>query len=119
MTCKVKVTVPNGSSMIARALMDPVSSSSFIHEHLAPHLHLPCSNKNAKVEGIGETSTPTSGSIWFQVSGIEDNGKKIGAEAFMLKKITKDLPLQPIPLALNWEHLSDLNLADLDFRTLT
>ena len=35
----------------------------------------------------------------------------------MLKKITKDLPLQPIPIALKWDHLTDLKLADPDFRT--
>ena len=35
----------------------------------------------------------------------------------MLNKITNDLPLEPIPLALKWEHLSDLKLADPEFRT--
>ena len=35
----------------------------------------------------------------------------------MLKKITKDLPLHPIPLALKWDYLSDLKLADSEFRT--
>ena len=35
----------------------------------------------------------------------------------MLKKVTKDLPLHPIPLALKWDHISDLELADLEFRT--
>ena len=36
----------------------------------------------------------------------------------MLKKITKDLPLHPIPLALKWDHISDLKLAYPEFRTL-
>ena len=35
----------------------------------------------------------------------------------MLKKITKDLPLHLIPLALKWVHLSNLELADPEFRT--
>ena len=30
----------------------------------------------------------------------------------MLKKITKDLPLEPIPVSFKWDHLSDLKLAD-------
>ena len=38
-------------------------------------------------------------------------------EAYVLKKVTKDLPLHPIPLALKWDHLSDLELADPEFRT--
>ena len=32
MTCKVKVIALNGSSTIARALIDPGSSTSFVHE---------------------------------------------------------------------------------------
>ena len=34
MTCKVKVTAPNGSSSIARALIDPWSATSFLHERM-------------------------------------------------------------------------------------
>ena len=57
--------------------------------------------------------------IWFQVSGIEDDLEKVGVEAYVLKKITKDLhvPLESIPAALKWDHLLDLKLADPDFRT--
>ena len=35
----------------------------------------------------------------------------------MLKRKTKDLPLHPIPLALKWNHLSDLSPIDYDIRT--
>ena len=72
----------------------------------------------ARVEGIGETSTHTRGSIWFQVSDVKDDGERIGVETFVLKKIRKDLPLHPIPLALKWEHLLDLKPADPYFRIL-
>ena len=51
------------------------------------------------------------------MSGFEDDAEKVGVEAYVLKKITKDLPLHPIPFALEWDHLSDLKLADSDFRT--
>ena len=53
------------------------------------------------------------------MSGVKDNSQKahVGVEAYVLKKITKDLPLEPIPTSLKWDHLSDLNLADPDFRT--
>ena len=57
------------------------------------------------------------------MSGIEDNAEKVGVEAYtctymyVLKKISKDLPLHPILIALKWDHLSDLKLADSDFRT--
>ena len=103
MTCKVKVTAPNGSSTIARALIDPGSSTSFVHERIAQLLRLPRRKKNVMVEGVGGTTTPTRGSVWFQVSGVEDDAEKIGVEAYVLKKVTKDLPLHPIPLALKWD----------------
>ena len=35
----------------------------------------------------------------------------------MLKNITKDLPLHFILVALKWDHLADLKMADSDFRT--
>ena len=54
MTCKVKITAPNGSSTIARTLINPASLSSFIHENLAQHLCLMRSSKNSRVEGIGK-----------------------------------------------------------------
>ena len=117
MTCKVKVTASDGSSTIARALIDPGSSTSFVHERIAQHLRLSRSKKNVMVEGVGGITTPTRGSVWFQVSGIEDDAEKIGVEAYVLKKVTKDLPLHPIPLALKWDHISDLELADPEFRT--
>ena len=69
------------------------------------------------MEGVGGTSTPTRGSVWFQVSGVEDGAEKIGTEAYVLKKVTRDLPLHPIPIALKWDHLSNLELADPEFRT--
>ena len=49
--------------------------------------------------------------------GVEDDAEKVEVEAFVLKKITRDLPLHSILVALMWDHLSDLKLADSDFRT--
>ena len=43
--------------------------------------------------------------------------RKSGVEAYVLKKVTKDLHLHPIPLALKWDHISNLELADPEFRT--
>ena len=117
MTCKVKVTAPNGSSTRARAVSDPGSPTSFVHERIAQLLNLPRRKKNVMVEGVGGITTPTRGSVLFQVSGIQDDAEKIGVEAYLLKKVTKDLPLHPISLALKWDHTSALQLADPEFRT--
>ena len=93
MTCKVKVIAADGSHTIARALIDPGYSASFSHERLAQHLyvHLLHSNKKARVEEVAGTNTPTRGSVWFQVSRVKDDVEKVGVEAYVLKKITKDL----------------------------
>ena len=77
MTCKVKVTAPDGSSIIVRALIDPGSSASFVHERIAQHLRLSHRNKNARVVGVAGTTTPTRGSVWFQVSCVKDDAEKI------------------------------------------
>ena len=41
MACKVKVTAADGSSTVTRALIDPRSSASYVHEGFAEHLRLP------------------------------------------------------------------------------
>ena len=38
-------------------------------------------------------------------------------EVAVLPKVTNDLPLHPISHQPNWQHLSDLRLADPDFGT--
>ena len=59
------------------------------------------SKKNARVEGVAGTSKPIQRSVWFQVSGVEDDVEIVGVEAYMLKKLTKGLPLRSIPVALS------------------
>ena len=49
---------------------------------------------------------------------MEDDAEKVGVETYVLKKITKDLPLHRIPVRLKWDHLLDLKLAASNFRTL-
>ena len=51
------------------------------------------------------------------MSGLEDDLEKVGVEAYVLKKITKDLLLERTLVALKWDHLSNFKLADPDFRT--
>ena len=69
------------------------------------------------LEGVGGTSTPTRGSVWFQVSRVEDDAEKIGVEAYVLKKVTKDLPSASYSICLKWDHISDLELAYPELRT--
>ena len=46
----------------------------------------------------------TRGSVWLQVSGIGENAEKVQVGAFLLEKITIDLPLHPLPVAVKWDH---------------
>ena len=50
------------------------------------------------------------------MSGIEDDAEKIGVEAYVPKKITKEAALHSIPLALKSGHLTDIKLAGSEFR---
>ena len=43
--------------------------------------------------------------------------EKLGVQVYVVKKMTTDLLLHPIPIAIKCDHLSDLKLADSDFRT--
>ena len=77
----MKVTEADGSSTIARALIDPGSSALYVHEQLTQHLRLLRKNKNAIVERVAGASTRTRGSACFQVSGVKDDSEKVGVEA--------------------------------------
>ena len=48
---------------------------------------------------------------------IEDDKRKVGVKAYLLKKITSDLPLHHIPVALKWDHLFNLKLVESDYAT--
>ena len=52
MTCKVRILCPDRSTMQARALVDSVSSTSFITEHLAQLLGLKQKQVNINMSGI-------------------------------------------------------------------
>ena len=52
MTCQILVVSPNGSSSEARAILDSASSASFISDHLARTINLPCSSRNTHITCI-------------------------------------------------------------------
>ena len=118
MRCKVKVNAADGSSTIASTLINPGSSALFIHERRAQHLqyiyHGWRQNYNAIVEGVAGASTRSQfhmvPGIWHWERCGESQGKSICA-----RNIIKDLRLYPIPVALKWDHLSELKLAYSDF----
>ena len=53
MTYQVVVVMSDGQMTKARDLLDCASSTSFVMEHLAQHLRLPCHRQNVQVTGTG------------------------------------------------------------------
>ena len=118
MTCKVQVVGPNGYATLARTLLDSASSTSFIMERLAQHLHLPRTRNSLKITGIGgiNARSASRGMVHFNVTHLDGKGKAIPVDAVVLSRVTTDLPTQPIAHDQRWKHLTGLRLADPDFR---
>ena len=117
MTCRVCVRPPNGSPMIARALLDSASSSSFISERLAQSLSLPRTRREVVISGVaGLTHQSQSHSFTtFGISPINLSTKVLTVTAAIAPRVTCELPPSPISLKPEWDHLTDLQLADPDF----
>ena len=117
MTCRVRVSAPDGTSVEARALLDNASSASFISERLAQSLCLPRTNQSAKISGIAGLShkSPVQSLATFSVSPVKPSAKKVNVTAVVVPQVTCDLPFHPIPFKAGWNHLSNLPLADPGF----
>ena len=117
MTCYVQVESPDGSLVKARALLDSASSASFVSERLAQSLNLPRSSQSAHISGVAGLmrTSPIQSITNFNIVTIGQSKERIGITAIVVPRVTCDLPLQPVTFDLNWNHLSDVQLADPDF----
>ena len=77
---------PDGSASQGTALLDSVSSTSFIMERLAQHLHLVRRNHSIKISGFSETSNQPSsrGATNFSITHPDHKGKIVPVEALIL-----------------------------------
>ena len=116
-TCYVQVEAPDGSFVKARALLDSASSTSFVSERLAQALNLSRSSQSARISGVaGLTgSSPLQTVANFNIVTTCPPQEKIGINAIVVPRVTCDLPLQPVPFDLKWNHFCDVQLADPDF----
>ena len=114
MTCRVKIVGPDGSTTQARALLDSVSSASFITERLAQRLCLAHRSHSINIGGISATSNQllSRGITNFDIARPDSKGKLVAVEELILSKITPTLPLHPVSLNAKWKHLDGLQLAD-------
>ena len=117
MTCRVAVEAPDGSSVEARALLDSASSASFVSERLAQSLRLPRSHQSVRISGVAGLmrNSSTQHIANFKVSSLHYPSRKFTISAVIVPRVTCDLPLHPVPLSLEWDHLAHLRLADPGF----
>ena len=117
MTCRVLVESPDGLSVEARGLLDSASSSSFMSERLAQSLRLRRSPSNVKISGITGLSPTitTQSTATFTVSPLNSPHQRMNVSAIIVPRVTCDLPVSPIVFGSEWNHLSDIELADPKF----
>ena len=117
MTCRAKITGPDGTSTQARVFLDPGAACSFVTERLAQQLRLPRGKTNTMIAGIaGINTTRTRGAVSFMVGHARGDGRKIHVnDAFVLSRITTDMPSSQVGSIGKWKHLAGLDLSDPDF----
>ena len=117
MTCRVLVEAPDGSSVEARAILDPASSASFVSERLAQSLFLPRSRQGVQISGIAGLShnSPLQSVASLTISSVHSPSKKFKVIAVVMPRVTCDLPLHPVSFDLQWRHLEGIPLADPNF----
>ena len=118
-TCRVQIIGPSGITSQARVFLDPGAACSFITEGLAQQLRLPRRKNNATIAEIaGISTTRTRGTVNFTASHVQGGGKQIHVDgAFVLPRITTDMPISPVSSISKWKRLSGLELADPEFGT--
>ena len=116
MTAEVLLSGSNGHQMIARALLDPASTASFVTERAAQHLMLCGQKQEISINGIWGTQCPTQSStvVEINLSSTQHTSCLNNVQAIVLPSLTKHLPLKSLPTGY-WPHLSSLELADPGF----
>ena len=71
------------------------------------------------IAGIaGVSATRARGVVSFTIGHVRGGGKKIHVDdAFVLSRVTTDMPVSQVESIDKWKHLSGLDLSDPDFGT--
>ena len=115
-TAEVILSGPNGHQMVARALLDPASTASFVTERLVQHLKLHKQRQEITINGIGETqcSTQSNAVVNINLTSTQSSSTLANVQAIVLPSLTKCLPITTLPREY-WSHLTSLKLADPEF----
>ncbi|XP_046587830.1 uncharacterized protein LOC124292981 [Neodiprion lecontei] len=104
-----------GERIIARALLDQGSESSFVTESLAQQLRLRWHQATIPIIGVGaHQSAVTRGIVKLQLQSRAHTSFSCQVEALVLPRLTSYLPSFRL-LVEDWPHLRGLNLADPSF----
>ena len=100
--CRVLVDAPDDSSVEARAILDSVSSASFVSQRLSQSLRLPRSRQGVQISGIAGLShnSPLQAVASLSISAVRSPSKKLKVTAVIVPCVTCDLPLHSIPFDL-------------------
>ena len=116
MTEKVILSGPNCHQMVARALLDPASTASFVTERLVQHLKLCKQRQEITINGTGETQrcTQSNAVVNTDLTSTQNSSTFTNVQAIVLPSLTKCLPITTIPRGYR-SHLASLKLADPEF----
>lgn len=114
-TAVVTVVDRYGQDHRVRALLDSASHVNLLSEHVAQKLNLKRTRSGA-IDPVGDSDAiHTNGSVLLTLKiGIEGERSTLTEEAWVMKRITKDLPLCPLPSEVK-EACAHLELADPHF----
>ena len=96
--------------MEARALLESVSTASFISERMTQALRLNRASHSATITGIAGLShmSPMQSVTSFNVLSVRAPSEKICVTAMVVPRMTSNLPHHPINYSLAWTHLADV-----------
>ena len=97
MTAMVLLSGSHGLQMIARALLDPASTASFVTEQAVQHLMLRGQKQELSINGIGGTQCPTQSSnvVEINLTSTQHTSCLNNVQAIVLPSLTKHYPLSP------------------------
>ena len=109
-----KTFCPDGNFAKGRVFLDLGATCSFIAERLAQQVRLLGLNNNTMISGIvGVNAMRAHGAVSFMVGHVHNGGNKIRVEdAFVLTRVTTDMPGNLVESIDKWKHLADLDLSD-------
>lgn len=90
---------------------------SFVSERVAQALHLRRFSQNINVCGITGLSIEDSNHSLtsFKIASVYTPYQQLNVSVVVVPRVTCNLPIHPVPLDHEWEHVKGLRLADPEF----